>query len=77
MQVALDADQERLRQELNEDRRRRFGESGRSLALVCECGDLLCSRTVVLSVAEYDALRPGPVLHEIHRRSGRPPASFH
>jgi len=54
------------RRRLNEDRRRQFGESGRSLALLCECGDERCYRTVTLSVAEYDALRPRPIVHEAH-----------
>jgi hypothetical protein len=75
--VALHAGQNELRLKLNEDRRQRFGETGRRLALVCECGDPACSQTVILTVAEYDAIRPGPVLHESHRRSGGAPASFH
>ena len=51
---------------LNEDRRRRFGTSGRPLALVCECGDRDCLRTVLLSPDEYDTLRPAAVLHPEH-----------
>lgn len=55
-----------VRLELNDDRRRRFGESGRTLALLCECGDAGCKRTVLLTPTEYDAVRPGPVLHPDH-----------
>ena len=51
---------------LNDDRRRRFGMSGRPLALICECGDPDCLRTVLLSPADYDALRPAAVLHPEH-----------
>jgi hypothetical protein len=57
---------EDLRPELNDDRRRRFGESGRQLALLCECGDADCKRTVLLTPAEYDAARPGSILHPEH-----------
>lgn len=55
-----------LLRRLNEDRRRMFGSSGRKLALICECGNVDCRRTVVLTVEEYDARRPGLILHEIH-----------
>jgi hypothetical protein len=51
---------------LNADRRRRFGETGRTIALVCECGDASCRRTVLLTPKEYDAVRPGPVLYPGH-----------
>lgn len=61
-----------LRERLNDDRRRRFGTEGRSLALVCECGDPACGRTVVLSCEEYDARRPGVILHADHT-SALPP----
>ena len=55
-----------LRQAMNADRRRQFGSSGRSLALMCECADAECRRTVVLSPEEYDAVRPAPILHPEH-----------
>jgi len=60
-----------LRRALNADRRRRFGEPGRLIAFVCECGDPTCRRTVVLTPEEYDANRLGPILHSEHepRRS--------
>jgi hypothetical protein len=57
---------EDLRPQLNDDRRRRFGETGRLLALLCECGDADCRRTVLLTPDEYDAARPGPILHPEH-----------
>jgi hypothetical protein len=58
---------EDLRPQLNADRRRRFGEAGRTLALLCECGELECRRTVLLTAEEYDAVRPGPILHPDHK----------
>jgi hypothetical protein len=60
--------QEALRYRLNDDRRRRFGTPERMLALLCECADPLCHRTVLVSAEEYDRLRPGPVLHPEHER---------
>jgi hypothetical protein len=61
-----------LRSQMNADRRRRFGEAGRALALLCECGDADCRRTVLLTVAEYDEARPGPILHPDHRPGAEP-----
>jgi hypothetical protein len=55
-----------LREQMNEDRRRRFGSPGRTLALLCECGDTDCHRTVLLSAEDYDAVRPAPVVHPDH-----------
>ena len=55
-----------LRQRMNVDRRRRFGSAGRTLALLCECGDPDCHRTVLLSVEDYDARRPAPIVHPEH-----------
>lgn len=55
-----------LRLRMNADRRCRFGQSGRDLALVCECGDPDCHRTVLLSPQDYDARRPGLILHPEH-----------
>jgi hypothetical protein len=55
-----------VRLELNADRRRRFGTPGRTLALLCECGDASCHRTLLLTAEEYDARRPGPVIHPAH-----------
>ena len=54
------------RRRLNDDRRRNFGDAGRALALLCECGDDACFQTVLLSVAEYDAIRPGAIVHPAH-----------
>jgi len=59
-------DSDALRRKLNDDRRRRFGALNRPLALVCECGDPECCRTILLTPDEYDALRPGAVLHARH-----------
>jgi hypothetical protein len=55
-----------LRPKLNADRRRQFGETGRTLALLCECGDADCHRTVLLTATAYDALAGGPVIHPEH-----------
>ena len=55
-----------LRQRMNVDRRRRFGSAGRTLALLCECGDPDCHRTVLLSVEDYDARRPASIVHPEH-----------
>ena len=69
---------EDLRPRLNEDRRRRFGAAGRTLALLCECGELDCRRTVLLTVEEYDAVRPGPILHPDHKYGAGPePGAVH
>jgi len=62
--IESQAGNDQLRPQLNDDRRRRFGPTGRMLALVCECNDPLCHRTVVLTAEEYDALRPGPVIQD-------------
>lgn len=59
-----------LRQTLNADRRLRFGASGRMLALVCECGELACHRTVLMTPEQYDAAQPGPILHPSHTSTG-------
>jgi hypothetical protein len=53
---------------LNDDRRRRFGTPERMLALLCECADPTCHRTVLVSAEDYDRLRPGPILHPDHER---------
>jgi hypothetical protein len=63
-----DTDQQRLRRRLNDDRRLRFGESGRILALLCEA-DGECPDTVLLPVDAYDVLRPGPILCGRHEKS--------
>jgi hypothetical protein len=59
-----------VRLAMNADRRKRFGTDGRTLALVCECIDAECRRTVLMSPAEYDAIRPGLVLHPDHNVIG-------
>jgi hypothetical protein len=55
-----------LRQALNADRRRRFGASGRLIALVCECGDLGCHKTVIMTPEQYDERQPGLILYQGH-----------
>ena len=66
------AEPEGLRMRLNDDRRRRFGQEARLLALLCECGDPDCRRTVLLSREQYDDLRPAPVLHPEHGDAAPP-----
>jgi hypothetical protein len=61
------------RKAMNEHRRRMFGDAGRPLALLCECDDPDCRETILLTVEEYDAARPGPILHTMHVNA-RPPA---
>jgi hypothetical protein len=51
---------------MNADRRRRFGAANRVLALLCECGEIDCHRTVVLTADEYDSLVPRMVVHPDH-----------
>jgi hypothetical protein len=60
-----------LRQVFNADRRRLLGGSdpNRVLALLCECGEASCHRTVLMTQAEYDALQPGVILHPEHGSS--------
>jgi len=51
---------------MNADRRRRFGTAGRTIALLCECDDPECRRTVLLTTEDYDARPAGPLLHPEH-----------
>ncbi len=51
---------------MNDDRRSRFGTPGRTIALLCECGDPLCHATVLLRADEYEARRPERILHPSH-----------
>lgn len=60
------SDEQRHRQELNADRRRRFGAADRVLALLCEGGEIDCHRTVTLTADQYDALLPGVIVHPEH-----------
>ena len=60
---------EDLRPELNADRRRRFGATGRTLALLCECGKADCRRAVLLTPAEYEKRRA----HYVRAGKGTPP----
>jgi hypothetical protein len=58
------------RQAMNEHRRRLLGDAGHPLALLCECDDGDCREAVLLTVEEYDARRPGRILHPSHAESG-------
>ena len=67
----MEPDTER-RKAMNEHRRRLFGDAGRPLALLCECDDPDCRETILLTVEEYDSLRPRPILHPTHARTHGP-----
>ena len=54
------------RRRFNEDRKRVFGGSERLIAFICECTDANCHDTVLLTEAQYDALRPGLVVRDGH-----------
>lgn len=56
------------RWQINEGRLRSFRDKHRLIAFVCECGQSDCIRTVPLAPEEYEARRPGLILHEIHNR---------
>jgi hypothetical protein len=45
----------------------RLVESER-LRFVCECGDPGCRLPVFLTLAEYEAHRPDPIIHRDHER---------
>ena len=51
---------------MNEDRYRVFHDANREIAFICECTDPECRQAVVLTPAEYQALRPGLVLYPGH-----------
>ena len=38
------------------------------LRFVCECGDPGCHRPVFLTLAQYEAHRPDPIIHRDHER---------
>jgi hypothetical protein len=59
-------DQE-MRRASNEGRRHFFGTTSPVIAFVCECDRDACFETAKLSAAEYDAIRPGPILAPSHR----------
>ncbi len=56
---------------VNEGRLRSFRDKGRQIAFICECGRRDCNRTVLLTPEQYEARRPGLILHEIHQRDPR------
>lgn len=43
-----------------------FGGTHRLIAFVCECSRDACYDTVLLTPAEYDLRRPGPVTTDAH-----------
>jgi hypothetical protein len=60
----------KARKAFNDDRRRVFSASARPIAFVCECADPECRSSVVLTRAEYDEAREGPIVasgHELER----------
>ena len=46
-------------QELRREVRELFGGNGRLIVFVCECESAACRDSLLLSVAEFDAIRPG------------------
>jgi hypothetical protein len=62
--MSLPNQETRLR--MNEDRFRIFHDVNREIAFICECADPECHRTVILTPAQYEALRPDLVLHSAH-----------
>lgn len=52
--MALDPE---IRRRLNDHRRRLFEDTAGEIAFLCECADVKCVRSVVLSPARFDALR--------------------
>ena len=48
-------------------RARVFGtDAGRVIAFICECEDPDCRRTIMLTLEEYNGVRPALLLHEDH-----------
>jgi hypothetical protein len=65
---------EGLFREMNERLSRVYGAfAGRAREFICECGDAACTKGIVLTTGEYDAVRGHPtrfaiaVGHEIDR----------
>lgn len=54
---------------INRDRLRLFGDANRGIAFICECPDADCRRTIVLTPAEYESLRPDLLIHPSHGES--------
>jgi len=51
---------------MNQDRFRIFHDVSREIAFICECPDPECRRTVILTPAQYQALRPDLIVHPAH-----------
>lgn len=45
------------RRQINDDRRRQFGDDRELIAFVCECADDGCGRTVPLSPGDFELAR--------------------
>jgi hypothetical protein len=60
---------------VNDGRRRIFELEGRLIAFVCECGQPGCTRTIVLTDAEYDARRSRDGVLLAHAPAAQPRAS--
>lgn len=53
----------------NEGRLRSFRNEAHPVAFICECGRRDCKRAVLLTPEEYEARRPGLILHDSHDRN--------
>jgi hypothetical protein len=57
------------RKQANDLRRDTFGtQPDRMIVFVCECDDAGCREAVLLTAADYDAVRPAPVVRAEHAR---------
>ena len=63
--MSLPNQETRLR--MNEDRFRIFHDVNREIAFICECADPECHRTVVLTPARYESIRPDLILDPAHQ----------
>ena len=55
-----------IRRRLNEHRLTLYADRDREIVFVCECADPDCRTGVMLTVRDYDKLRPEPILAEGH-----------
>jgi hypothetical protein len=57
------------RRQSNDLRRETFGtQPGRVIVFVCECDDAGCREAVLLTAADYDAVRPARIVRAEHNR---------
>jgi hypothetical protein len=66
-----------VRRRLNEHRLNLYADRGREIVFVCECAEPDCGAGVMLTVGEYNELRPGPILAEGHTPAGQHVRSSH